>query len=97
MDKQEEKRRFVRLNALVDVLYTRSPTTEEKELTLTKNISKGGICLIAYEDLKENEVLSLKIFLPEEKAAINAVGKVVWVKEFVVGEDYKNRRFDAGV
>ncbi len=96
MENQQEGRRFVRLNALVDVVYKKLSFLEE-ELSLTKNISKGGICLIAYEELKESDILDLEIYLPEDKIPINATGRVVWVKEFIIGSPIKGKRFDAGI
>lgn len=101
MENQQERRRFVRLNALVDVIYKRLPFSEEKEaeeeLSLTKNISKGGICLIVYEELKESDILDLEICLPEDKIPINATGRVVWAKKFIIGDPIKGKRFDVGI
>ncbi len=97
MSAEQEKRKFARLNALVDVVYTKYPTAAKEELSLTKNISKGGICLIVYEDLKESDVLNLKIFLPGDKIAINAMGRVVWVKEFTIGDIPEGKRSDVGI
>ena len=97
MDNFAEKRKFLRLNALVDVVYSKTEVLAEDELSLAKNISKGGICLIAYEELEENDVLDLKIFLPEDKEPINVRGRVIWVKEFIVGDTSYGERFDVGV
>lgn len=97
MSAEQEKRKFVRLNALVDVVYAKSPAAVKEEISLTKNISKGGICLIVYEELKENDLLNLRIFLPDDKVAINAVGRVVWIKEFIIGDNPESKRFDVGI
>jgi c-di-GMP-binding flagellar brake protein YcgR len=70
---------------------------EKEKLSLTKNISKGGICLIAYEPLKPSDVLGLKMYLPGDRKEINAVGKVVWSKEFIIGDDSFGKRYDVGV
>jgi c-di-GMP-binding flagellar brake protein YcgR len=92
----EDKREFVRLNVLADVVYSRHTSTDPK-LTLTKNISAGGICLIVYEPFKEGDLLDLKIGLPQEKSAINAVGRVVWSIEFSILNDSQGKRYDIGV
>ena len=97
MVKTEEKRRFVRLNVLTDVAYTRRPSSEEEKISLSKNISIGGLCLIVYETLKESEVLDLNIYLSEEAMPVNAVGRVVWSKEFIVGDPDKGKRYDVGI
>jgi len=93
----EDKRKFVRLNALVDVIYNRVSPSEKEKLSLTKNIGKGGICLIAYEELKVSDILDLKMFFPEEEALIHAIGKVVWIKEFFIGGMSQGKRYDVGI
>ena len=93
----EDKRRFVRLNVFVDVVYNRIPPAEKEKLSLTKNIGKGGICLIVYEELKVSEMLDLKMFFPEEDTLIHAIGKVVWTKEFLIGGMSQGKRYDVGI
>jgi c-di-GMP-binding flagellar brake protein YcgR len=92
----QEKRKFVRLSALVDVIYNKRTLTQN-ELSITRNISRGGICLIAYDELNEQDVLDLKLYLPEDKTPIRAIGKVVWVKEFIIGSIEEGKRFDVGI
>ena len=87
----------MRLNTQVDIIYTRHESIEKEKLSLTKNISIGGICLICYEQVKESDLLDLRILLPGDKQEINAIGKVVWVKEFIIGDMNKDKRFDAGI
>jgi len=95
MEKREERRQFVRLNFLVDVVYHKVPPVEK--LSLAKNISTGGICLIVYEELKEQDTLDLEIYLPKDKTAIQAKGRVTWVKEFIIGDIPKGKRYDVGI
>ena len=96
MESSQEKRKFVRLSALVDVIYNKRTATEQ-ELSLTKNISQGGICLIAYDEIKEQDILDLKLYLPEDNTPLRATGRVVWVKEFTIGSINEGRRFDVGI
>ena len=93
----KERRKFVRLNAQVDIVYAKHKSPEKVKLSLTKNISKGGICLICYEEVKKSDLLDLKIHLPECKRPINAIGRVVWVKEFTISGIPDGKRFDAGI
>ncbi len=95
---QEERRRYVRLNALVDVAYNKHPRKpgEESMLRLSKNISKGGICLIVYEEFKKDDLLDLKICFTGAKTPIKAVARVVWVSEFTIG-DKIGKRYDMGI
>ena len=95
---QDERRRYARLNALVDVAYNRHPHEPETEslLRLSKNISKGGICLIVYDELKKDDLLDLKIFLPDTNNPVEAMGQVVWASEFIIG-DKIGKRYDVGI
>jgi len=97
LERQEERRKFVRLNTWVDITYKKKTSDRKLEDSLlrgAKNISQGGICLIAYEPLKVGDILELQIYLPDQPIPIEVVGKVVWVQEFFIG-DYK--RYDVGV
>jgi len=97
MEPQDERRQFVRLNFSVDVIYHKVPPVEKEKLSLAKNISTGGICLIVYEELREQDALDLEIYLPEDKTAIQAKGRVIWVKEFIIGDISKGKRYDVGI
>ncbi len=96
----KERRKFVRLNTNVDVKWAK--ITDEKEsllgdLSVTKNISGGGICLTVYGgNITESDFLYLEIELPT-KRIIKTKGKVVWVGEFeIIGGRYE-KRYDVGV
>lgn len=93
----ENRRKFVRLNMLADVFYKKRSFLRMKKLSAVKNISKGGICLIAYEDLKKGDLLDLKIYLSDDKRSITGIGRVAWTKEFVIGDVFKGKRLDVGV
>ena len=97
MEKREEKRRFPRFNLLVDVLVSKRATSEREKLLITKNISQGGACIIAYEELKELDILDLKIFLPEDDKPIKVTARVAWVREIVIGGTEQAKRYDVGV
>jgi len=94
--KIQERRKFVRLNASVEVYYTLvGEESEKQEQTVTKDISAGGICLIVYEPIKIGNILSLRIYLPDNEPFILTKGKVVWTKSFnIAGE---KERYDVGI
>ncbi len=97
MENQNERRKFSRLNILVDVTYAKHADSKKRgKLTLTKNIGKGGICFVGYEKLKIGDVIDLKVYLPGDNASIVAIAKVNWVKEFTIG-DTDSKRYDVGV
>jgi c-di-GMP-binding flagellar brake protein YcgR len=97
METKQERRKFVRLNTLVDVVYNKVSPAQKVEVSLTKNISKGGICLIAYDELKVSDKLDLNIYLPEDKTPVHAIGRVAWVQDFVICNIPNGKRFDVGI
>ena len=60
---ETERRRFPRLDASVGIEYSILGKAPLKETAFTKNISAGGICLIVYEKIEVNTILSLRINL----------------------------------
>jgi c-di-GMP-binding flagellar brake protein YcgR len=93
----EDKRQFLRLNVLVDVTYKKKDFAGKEKLSLSKNISEGGICLIVYEPINEADVLELQIFLPDTKKPINVLGRVAWIKNFSIGDTVAGQRSDVGI
>jgi c-di-GMP-binding flagellar brake protein YcgR len=93
---QVERRKFPRLVADVVVEYSVIAKEPEKETSVTKNISAGGICLIVYEDIEINSILSLKILLPVSKSPLQAKGKVIWKSEFSIDSEQRER-YDLGI
>jgi c-di-GMP-binding flagellar brake protein YcgR len=91
----EEKRKFVRLNTSVDVIYSVLKKPEEKLTTQTKNISAGGICIIAHEKLDIDTFLIISIYFPGEALPIVCEGRVVWTKAFQIGKEAAH--YDVGV
>ena len=92
-----ERRKYPRFNLLVDVNISRKNDRGTNSCSRSRNISQGGICFIAYERVRELDVLNLEIVLPDSDGPINVAGKVVWVREFVIGDSPTGRRFDVGV
>ncbi|MFC1593742.1 flagellar brake protein [Candidatus Omnitrophota bacterium] len=96
-DTHEERRKFVRLNAAVDVQYTvlKNDSSKNRKKARSRNISAGGICIISYEEIPIGTTLALTIYFPNEAFPIMCKGKVVWAKPFKVGNE--EPRFDVGV
>lgn len=92
---ETERRKFPRLDASVAIEYSieKHPL---KEIAFTKNISAGGICLIVYEEIELNSILSLKINLGDNRDIIEVKGRVVWFSEFSLDPD-KKKRWDIGI
>jgi len=80
---KKERRGFPRINVSVTVDYSISGSQAIKTVQ-TKNVSAGGICLIADEDIHPGTVLELKIYLPNQDSPVLAQGKIIWENEVTV-------------
>ena len=93
---ETERRRFPRLDASVAIEYSILGKAPLKETAFTKNISAGGICLIVYEKIEVNTILSLRINLGDNSDIIEIKGNVVWLSKFSMDPD-KKERWDIGI
>jgi c-di-GMP-binding flagellar brake protein YcgR len=94
-----EKRKFARLSIKVPIrwkIVTPDSETVDPKLDITRDISRGGICFKARNDIKAGTVLHLEIKLPNQKI-INAQGRVVWSKDLSIERLQKEVEFDIGV
>lgn len=92
----EERRKFVRLDLNTMVEWEKTGRDESAGESKTKNISGGGICLIMDGVINVGDTLNLKINLPTLKT-IQAKGKIVWVDDFEIIGDRKEKRYEAGI
>ncbi|NQS99912.1 MAG: PilZ domain-containing protein [Candidatus Omnitrophica bacterium] len=72
-----ERRKYARLEACVQVGYEVIGKPGAVEVS-SKNISEGGLCLIASSQLLANTPLQLEIKIPDLNAPIRALGRVIW-------------------
>jgi len=91
-----ERRRFPRLSASF-VEYFPIGEIVSKKKSFTENISPVGICFLVDEKIELDTTLSLKIYLPGSKEAIEAQGKVVWTRESAFLSVKKRKHYDLGV
>lgn len=96
----EERRKFVRLNANVDVKWAKITPDKESasgDLSTTKNISGGGICLTMYgKNVDVGDLLDMEIDLPTKKT-IRVKGRVAWVGEFEIVGGRHEKSYDVGI
>ena len=90
-----EKRRYVRLNAYVNVVWRKmadpvQPSTPQDDMAM--NISEGGICLNINEKVEVGSFLGVTLQLPHQKV-IHAKGRVQWIKE----SEVVTKRYDVGL
>jgi Tfp pilus assembly protein PilZ len=84
---EKEKRRFVRLSSNVKIIYGQMAKMQNPDLALSQDISAGGIRIPLEKKATRGELLEIEINLPDKKAPIFALGRVVWAKK--VGSGYE--------
>lgn len=81
-NKGKDRRKTLRLNTELDVLYeVVSGNTAQKQLSMSRNISLGGINLALNEKLLPETILDLQLNIPNSTRSVFVQGKIVWVKE----------------
>ena len=87
----KDRRAFPRLDSSVSLRYFALKPDDKKgdvsalgEVSISKNISAGGIAFTCSEDLDMGAVLSLEIELPDGKGPIKCLGKVSWKDKLAV-------------
>lgn len=90
-----ERRRFIRLNAPVNVSYT-IPDSGKVFTTVTKNISADGLRIEGDSSFvpKDSDIIELKLKISDAASPVHAKGKVIWKKKISL-ED--GAPFDVGI
>ncbi|MEI8344839.1 MAG: PilZ domain-containing protein [Candidatus Omnitrophota bacterium] len=75
-----ENRKYIRLKAPIGLVYRtlRKNKKGKETLTLVINISGGGLSFIPKEDVRQGDLLSLRIHIPHSKEPIEAIGEIAW-------------------
>ena len=95
---EQDKRRFPRLSVNVEVEYVVSDSANpERYTTSSKNVSEGGICVIAVEKVAIDTIIDLRFLIPELGKFINAKGKIAWVREIVFQEHHACQMYEVGI
>ena len=93
-----ENRKFIRLRTSIGIVYRLIKKHKRLKPTasLVKNISGGGLSLMAKEDLRTGDLLDMEIHIPHLEDPVCAIGEVVWFASF---EDRERERIirEAGV
>lgn len=83
-----EKRRFVRFNIALKVLYVIRKEPREEKTGITKDISAGGLELLTKEKMTPGSKMEIVIYIPEALNPVHLNGTIVWSKE--TGGDEKS-------
>jgi c-di-GMP-binding flagellar brake protein YcgR len=97
MDQPTERRKYPRFNFQVEVEISQKNECGSNDPASSRNISQGGVCIIVYERIKVSDILELEIRLPDEEMPVKVLGRVAWVKEFVIGDSKEGMRYDTGI
>ena len=93
----EERRKFVRLDTRLGIVYQVLPTTSPRK-SLTQDIAGGGICLFANERLEAGTRLQVEIQLPTREQPVAFEAEVVWCEAYeVIGKTTRERAIEVGV
>ncbi|MFH1776365.1 MAG: PilZ domain-containing protein [Candidatus Omnitrophota bacterium] len=94
----DERRRYVRLDAGVEVKYSVFSSDAVPLLTTAKEISAGGIRIFTGEKLDIGTKVYLAIKLPGSETPIEGEAEVVWVEEFmIISEPRPSTKFEVGL
>ena len=77
----KERRRFPRYDSSFEVKYATKGKASLESYTVSKNISRVGICIPVTRIVKNGDLINLDIDPNDKKGPVPAVGKVVWTKE----------------
>jgi len=95
---RKERRRFPRITLELIVRYKVLNLTEEQVDAQTKNISAGGVCLVAREKMVAGTKVAMEIKFPGSDKPVVANGRVIWSRESSLGlSPAGHPRFDNGI
>lgn len=86
-----EKRKFMRFEAMLDVIYSMLGKSAEKNTSYLKNLSKDGIRLFAGRPLKKGSLVELEMQIPGDNIPVFALGEVAWI------EASAKSKYDSGI
>ena len=90
------KRNFQRLDLCVGVKWRKLDDSTAHNITETKNISQGGICLKAYQEVSVGDILKMEIQLPGGKI-IRPTAKIAWIGDFEAVGRKSQKRYNVGI
>jgi len=76
-----EKRKFMRFDAVLEVIYGILGNSASKTKSYLKNLSKEGLGLIGNRPLQKGSFVELEMKIPGDNIPIFAFGEVAWANE----------------
>lgn len=90
-------RRFSKRYDVLLKLNYYDPMTKAQGISLSKNVSRSGARFPVDVKFPKNTILDLKIEDPNSQKSIASKAKVVWIEEFVYGDNAEGTRYEIGV
>lgn len=75
---EKERRKFKRFDAYMSVKYQAADRSEERGISLSKDLSREGLKINSTQNLLEGTVLDLEINIPDDPKPVHTSGKVMW-------------------
>ena len=79
----QERRRYVRLNIALEVIYSILGKEDNRYKSITKNISAGGVRFNTEKEAPKGAAFLLEIKIPNATEVIPIKAKIVWAKKEV--------------
>lgn len=78
----EEKRKFMRFDIPLDVIFKPSTDSDFHTKGTTVNFSRSGLCFQAEKlDFRPNDSIELKVRLPKKDDYISVTGSLAWKEQ----------------
>lgn len=78
-------------------LTYKDPDTNDSAGSLTKNISRAGLRFPVSNKIEKGTILEINIEDPNTSKPLSALAKVMWVEEFVAGDNAGKTVYEIGV
>ncbi len=86
----EERRQFPRVSSAMPIQYRGIHQASDAVVgTVARDISSGGVRLIANEFISVFTRLVVEVSIPSTRKPIKAISKVVWIHKRPYGEQYE--------
>lgn len=76
-----ERRQYPRFDCRYQVSFKPKDLAQTYDCSQTRNISKGGLLLVASEELKQGTKLEMIVRIPFEPPSVMFTGEVKWLRK----------------
>lgn len=76
----DDRRKFHRYESALEVRYFPRGNASKEKYTVTKDVSKGGICIPVSDTVKSGDIINLDIKALDRSTVVPALGRVVWTR-----------------